>query len=57
MGTELLKRLVQVARDERDIGKVVAYMLPENLGLKRGSERLGFSLEYEERMLKASLKI
>lgn len=57
LGSELLERLIQVARDEGDIGRVVAHMLPENLGMKRVAEKLGFNLHFEERMLKAELPI
>ena len=53
LGRELLKRLLDVARDEPDIGRVVAYMLPENLGMRRISEQLEFDLKFEERMVKA----
>jgi acetyltransferase len=57
LGTELLERLIQVAREEGDIGRVVAHMLPENLGMKRVAEKLGFSFHLEDRMLKAELPI
>jgi acetyltransferase len=53
LGRELLKRLLEVARDEPDIGRVVAYMLPENLGMRRISEQLEFDLKFEEQMVKA----
>jgi acetyltransferase len=55
LGTELLRRLLEVARDEPDIGRVVAYMLPENQGMKRISSNLGFQLKFEDQMLKAEL--
>jgi len=57
LGTELLTRLVQVAHDEPDIGRVVAYMLAENLGMKNVAAKLGFDLKHEEGMLKAELEI
>ncbi len=57
LGTELLSRLLQVARDEADIGRVVAYILPENTGMKRVSQNLGFDLSYEEGVLKAEYVI
>lgn len=57
LGTELLRRLVQVAEDERDIGRVMAYMLPENLGMRRISEKLSFDLKFEDRMVRAEKKI
>ncbi len=52
LGRELLKRLLEVAKDEPDIGRVVAYMLPENLGMRRISEQLEFDLKFQERMVK-----
>jgi acetyltransferase len=57
LGTELLRRLVKVAEDERDIGRVMAYMLPENLGMRRISEKLSFDLKFEDRMVRAEKKI
>jgi len=57
LGTELLRRLVQVAQDEPDIGRVMAYMLPENLGMRRISEKLAFDLKFEDRMVRAEKKI
>jgi acetyltransferase len=55
LGSELLRRLIQVGRDEPDINRIVAYMLPENVAMKRVAERLGFSLDFEDRMVKAEL--
>ena len=53
LGTELLRRLLQVAEDEQDIGYVIAYMLPENLGMRRIAEKLDFQLKFEDRMVRA----
>jgi len=53
LGREILQRLLQVAHDEPDIGRVVAYMLPENMGMRRLSEQLEFDLKFQERMVKA----
>lgn len=55
LGSELLRRLIQVGRDEPDVNRIVAYMLPENVAMKRVAERLGFSLDFEDRMVKAEL--
>ena len=41
MGTELLRRLLQIARDE-GIERVVAEILPENEGMRRICAKLGF---------------
>lgn len=48
LGSELLRRLLQVARDEK-LNRVSAYMLSENSGMRRVSEKLGFSLHYDEK--------
>ncbi len=44
IGTELLRRLVQVGRDEK-LTHIVAEILPQNEGMKRVSAKLGFKLE------------
>jgi acetyltransferase len=44
VGTALVERLLQVAREEK-ISRVVAYILPENLGMQRTAARLGFLLD------------
>jgi acetyltransferase len=44
LGTEMLKRLIQVARDEK-IERIVAHMLLENAGLRAMAARLGFTVE------------
>lgn len=43
IGTELLRRLLEVARDEH-LSHVVAEILPENRGMLRVAEKLGFRL-------------
>jgi acetyltransferase len=48
LGTELLHRLLDWARDEK-IGKVVAFMLTENVAMRRVSEKLGFRMRYDEK--------
>lgn len=55
LGSELLRRLVQIGREEGDIGRITAYMLAENIGMRRVSEKMGFSLKFEDQMLKAVL--
>jgi acetyltransferase len=57
LGTELVIRLLQVARDEPDINRVVAFMLPENEGMKRVAVRLGVDLEHGDRVVKASIGV
>ncbi|MBP0021866.1 MAG: bifunctional acetate--CoA ligase family protein/GNAT family N-acetyltransferase [Cyanobacteria bacterium SBLK] len=43
LGTELLKRLVQVGRD-RQLSRIVAEILPENGAMQRVCEKAGFKL-------------
>ena len=56
LGSELLRRLLQVAREE-GLETVEAYMLPDNRGMKRIVENLGFSLEREEDLVKATIDL
>jgi acetyltransferase len=56
IGTELLKRLIEVGRDE-GTASIVAYMLPTNTGMKRICERLGFVFSTEDDSLKAELNL
>ena len=42
LGTELLSRLVQIGRDEK-LDRIVAEILPENEGMRRICQKLGFS--------------
>ncbi len=46
LGTALLERLLQVARDE-SIARVVGSILPENVGMRRICEKLGFQLGHD----------
>ncbi len=57
LGTELLQRLIGVAQDEGDIGCVMAYMLPENTGMRRIVDKLGFDLSFEDQMVRAEIRI
>jgi acetyltransferase len=45
LGTELLKRLVQIGRDEK-VAAITGDILPENVAMRRICERLGFRLEH-----------
>jgi len=42
LGTELLSRLIQIGRDEQ-LERIVAEILPENEGMRRICQKLGFS--------------
>jgi acetyltransferase len=44
LGAELLARLIQVARDEK-LDKVVATILPENMGMRALASRFGFVVQ------------
>jgi len=56
LGTELLRRLVEVGREEKLTG-IGADILPENRGMQRVCEKLGFRLQFdsEERVVKATI--
>lgn len=56
LGTELLRRLLEIGRDE-GVETVMAYMLPENRGMKRIAEQLGFSFNREEDLLRAEIDL
>lgn len=46
LGTELLKRLLDLARDE-GIKKVIAEILPQNEGMRRICKKLGFTFSHD----------
>jgi acetyltransferase len=46
LGTELLKRLVQIGRDEK-LTRISAEILSDNKGMQRVSEKAGFTLKRE----------
>ncbi len=46
LGTELLRRLVQIGRDEK-VGRITASILAENHGMHTVSKRVGFTLSRE----------
>ncbi|NLF67102.1 MAG: bifunctional acetate--CoA ligase family protein/GNAT family N-acetyltransferase [Chloroflexi bacterium] len=56
LGTKLLEKLLDYARDE-GIERVMAYMLPENRGMRRIAEQLGFRFEREEDLLRAEIEL
>jgi acetyltransferase len=47
LGCELLRRVVQIARDER-VSRVVAEMLPDNIAMQAVFRRLGFRITADE---------
>lgn len=59
LGTEMLSRLIGVARDEK-LGRIVAFVSPDNKGMMRLFEKLGFVItnEPDERnLLYATLEL
>jgi acetyltransferase len=46
LGTELLRRLVSIGRDER-VSVIKADILPDNLDMRRICEKVGFKLQFE----------
>ncbi|MBI3989657.1 MAG: GNAT family N-acetyltransferase, partial [candidate division NC10 bacterium] len=58
LGTELLRRLLQVGRDER-LRRITAVILPENREMQRTCEKLGFRLRYkvEDQLVTAEIDL
>ena len=58
LGTELLRRLVDVARAEK-LERLVGEILPENRGMQRVCEKAGFTLKYsmEDGVVAAELRL
>jgi len=48
--------LLEIGREE-GVKTVIAYMLPENSGMRHVSQNLGFKFEREEDLLKATLEL
>jgi len=58
LGYELLRRIVQIARDEK-LSLVSAEMLPDNMGMQAVFRRLGFHIRADEDLtsLRATLEL
>ncbi|MBF2021742.1 MAG: bifunctional acetate--CoA ligase family protein/GNAT family N-acetyltransferase [Hydrococcus sp. C42_A2020_068] len=56
LGTELLKRLVQVGRDEQ-LERISAEILPENHAMQRVCEKVGFRLRRTPELVKAEIDL
>jgi acetyltransferase len=56
LGTEMLRRLIEIGREEK-LARITGDVLPENTGMLRVCERLGFRLPYsvEQGILKAEM--
>jgi acetyltransferase len=56
VGSQLLRRLLVIGREE-GVQTVIAYMLPENSGMRHISQNLGFTFEREDDLIKATLDL
>jgi acetyltransferase len=58
LGTELLRRLIQIGRDEH-LQRLTGDILAENLGMQKVCKQLGFHLQYspEDQLMKAALEL
>ncbi len=58
LGTELLRRLVEIGRTEK-LSRITADILPENRAMQHICEKLGFRLQhlYEEGIIKAEITL
>ena len=58
LGSALLRRLVQIGKDEK-LDRIVADILPENSAMQRVCEKVGFQLKHEpgEPVVKAAIKL
>ncbi len=58
LGAELVRRLIQVARDEK-LSKIVGDILPDNTVMRRVCEKLGFTLQGvpDEEIVKAEMTL
>ena len=56
LGTELLRRLVQIGRDEK-LDRITADILSENRAMQRVSEKVGFSLERSTDLVRAEINL
>ncbi|MBE9169589.1 bifunctional acetate--CoA ligase family protein/GNAT family N-acetyltransferase [Pleurocapsales cyanobacterium LEGE 06147] len=56
LGTELLRRLVQIGRDE-GLARISADILPENRAMQQVCQKIGFRLERAADLIKADLNL
>jgi acetyltransferase len=56
LGSELLRRLLQIGRDE-GLQRVIAYILGENHGMRRICKKLGFHFHREAELIKAEIDL
>jgi acetyltransferase len=56
VGTEVLRRLIQVGRDEH-LDRITAEILPENLAMQRVAEKVGFHLQRDSDLVKVEIEL
>lgn len=58
LGTELLRRLIEIGRDEKLI-RIIGYILPENRDMQHVCQKLGFRINYSVRdqLVKAEIDL
>lgn len=56
IGTKLLEQLIEIGKHEK-LDRIVAYILPNNIGMKKVSDRLGFKLKMEDGVFFAVLDL
>ena len=56
IGTMLLKQLIEVGKQEK-LDRIIAYILPNNGGMRKVSERLGFKFKMEDGVYLAVLDL
>jgi acetyltransferase len=56
LGTELLRRLIEIGRDE-GIERITADILPENVAMQRVCEKLGFRLHRATDLVRAAIDL
>jgi acetyltransferase len=56
IGTEILRRLIQVGRDEQ-LTRITAEILPENMAMQRVAEKVGFRLHRDSDLVKAEIDL
>lgn len=56
LGTELLRRLVEFGRDE-GLERITAEILPQNVGMQRVAEKVGFHLQRRPDFIKAEIEL
>jgi acetyltransferase len=56
LGTEMLRRLLQIGRD-LGLHRVIAYIMGENLGMRHICKQLGFHFQREAELVKATIEL